>query len=817
MRKVITMTVLCLMVFLMVVFMVSCSKNTSSDLAVNATTTGTISGKVVTSDTGIGVGQAVISLGGSTVATTATDGTFIVAGVRQGNEQIVATRGQDVGSTTVAITAGEVSEATITIISQVTNTVSAQNVRVVGRMVDAVSGEGIDGVAVQITDVGKATMTTLWNSSIADFATFFPQNVPEQPAGPNGPEHHGYFYFENVTPGVHTFKFSKTGYFDKQISMDISTTQRLVNETMVYDPKATGMIAGYVSFDADGLLAGDTANNDGSFNSATEWKASLSLDTGQTTTTVDIDGKVGYFKFENIPPRHLIYQNGVLIDPGYTLTALTTRTINNVPVSFQGQVIHIEVDESKTTISNVKLGGGSLNTNVNPAIQLPAANDMVTAATPLFQWEALSVTTSYVVKVFHIVNADPNTGLGGVTTEVMMERTVNNANTYTYDGTDLMNNEWYALKVFSMTNGVLSSGTGIRFKKVPFLIPTRVAPLDNDQTDPNETILAWNNTDSGGNYVVQLYTTSETAPATGADFSRVIWQYETASAAETNVKLTNSLLLPSKVYWWAVAQKNPADNSPVEFATVTDTSDIDKDGNTAEQVIDCGYFRTAPQPGVPVNPTGVFSDSQVTLTWTDPVAPQDLTGDAVHANHWHHVYVDAETTPRIIYANTTTIGVSNDVNHTLSIATVNQYGVESRLVTVTGTPGTPPAVTFTNWTVSPNTANLAVNTAGSINTSVSFTVNNLGGQAVTGLSVAVTAVGPGSGTDTLVGTVNLSGKGSVNVTIPLTVSVNANATAGQTAVFSFVGTATGGTSQTGTTGISGGGASGTTGLTVTYF
>lgn len=839
MKRIVTMTVLCLMVFLFVVFMVSCGKNATGIVAEETPTTGTISGKVITSGSNVGVGGAIITLGTRTVATSATDGTFIVAGVSPGNEILKATKDDIVGSTSVAIIAGEVAAAEIQIVTQSGAVPAANAVKIVGRIVDAVSGEGVDGVAMVMSGLGRSTMTSQWDVTVAEMALAYPANVPEPVVGPNGPEHHGYFYFENIAPGIHSFQLTKTGYLQKQVNVEIKTTSPyyktspagvnyfIVTETMVYDPRDTGVIAGYVNFSADGLLAGDTGGttgNDGTYDGAAnqEWLATVTLDTGEKTVTTNVDGKVGYFKFENIRPRHLLYQSGVLVDPGYTVTASAKRVIGGVETEIKGSIIYVEVDAAKTTIVDIKLESGADITNlyVDTAVLQPQSLQKIVTSTPVITWKSNNYSSKFFLRVYHIAPSpaiNATTGVGGTTSEVMLDTQVINAQTYTYDGANLVNGEWYAVKVYADIQGVLKSTPGIRFQKAPYLGPTKLAPVDGDMTDPNDTIITWNRTDATGNYVVQIYT-SVVGNLLKCDLTKVIFQREVTSDVSM-VNLTNELLLPGKHYWWVVGQKNTAFNAPTEFPYIVDTADVDGDGNVAESVLDVAHFVTAPQPEVPNILTASWGDGGVFLTWDDSQfnAGNDFRLDAAHANHWHFVYVDeidkSETSKRMyIYGNGVSVALTNDSPHTVWVTSVNEYGVESRFVPINGTPGKAPALVFTDWVVTPAKVTIGVNTSTTISVSVTLD-NSAGGQSVSGLTITPAGIASGGtlGAMSPVSIANVSvpakGKTTVSWTALYTVPVPQGAV-GDVLSVSFMAAAAGGTSSGGLTGISATGASG---------
>lgn len=828
MKRILPMTILCLLIFLSVVFMVSCGKNVTDDLSTLVASTGTVSGKVITSDTKVGVGEAIISIGGRVVATSATDGSFIVAGVTPGNDQIVATRGTDVGSTTVAIVAGDVTQTEITIISKVTNSVTLGNLAIVGRVIDAVTGEGVDGVSVQVTDLGKSTMSRQWDSQVAFIGTAFASYAPTA-ATPNGPEHHGYFDFSNVPPGVHSFKFSKTGFFDKQVSFDCTAATAgayfaINNLPLVYDSRDSGNISGYISFEEDGNLPGDTLDNNGALDeNKRSWVATLELDTGLRTVTSVLDGRMGYYKFENLRAREVKYDSsGNITDPAYQITAkasyLETNAAGTVVIrnSYQKSIDQVEVDTGKTTIANIVLSqddltGSTSDQNVGPNIITPVALNPVSkliSTAPTFFWEVHSDAASYMVTVYHIESPGTD-GTGGTTREVMLqEQVTTNTLIYPETGADLVNNEYYRLRVDAIkTTGYSVSGSSkmVNFMKVAPLAPTRIAPIDGEITDTSPT-LAWNRGDHTGGFVVQLYTSiDDGANKDKCDFTKVIFQTVVSDTVfemnsyTMNTDTTNTYLLHNHNYWWTVAQLNTESNSPIEFRMVTDINDLNDNGSATDLILDASKFTTNADFSPKINKGSSYArDGSIHIELTDP---DEYLTDVNHEKHFHILYIN-DVREIEFYSNTLDYSATNDAEIKVVVSLMTEYGDESKSDTWTVTPTATPVLTTSNWSITQADTTVKADGSDSVDLTVSFDIGS-DGDGVKGLGFKVKGASsdanfifdPGSG-EKSISNISVPAKGSNYTYIGIfTIKTNGLAIPSDTSFYTFsVETVTNGTS-----------------------
>jgi hypothetical protein len=474
------------------------------------------------------------------------------------------------------------------------------------------------------------------------------------------------------------------------------------------------------------------------------------------------------------------------------------------------------VDAGKTTIANLSLSQDDLisatgDLTAGPDIIAPMASNpasIVTSSSPTFYWEIHSEAASYMVTLYHIESPGAD-GTGGTTKEVIFQEEVTtNKIVYPATGSDLVNNNYYRLRVdvIKRTGDPISGITKmVTFQKVAPLAPTRLAPLNGDITDTSPT-LAWNRGDHTGNYVLQIYT-ELAADNTKCDFSKVLFQAVTNDTSFTmNTDASNTFILHGRSYWWTVAQADTANNSPIEFKMVTDINDLDNDGSTSDLVLDVSKFTTDIniQPTIDtetvIDPeTSYAGDGFVHIVIDDPAA---YAADILHEKHFHILYLNGERQGEY-YGNVINIAAPNNETASIAVSLVTETGVESRTSIFSSVPRTSPLLSTANWIVAP--AALTVAAAGpagekTVEVSVSFEIVNSGQQAVNGLGVDVTGINTGGTQITPIGGATVSGltvpgNGKIVVTKKFTAGYNGDMAANVQAIFTFaVTTSTNGSS-----------------------
>ncbi|MCK5683023.1 carboxypeptidase regulatory-like domain-containing protein, partial [bacterium] len=267
-------TLLFLMVFMLMVFVISCSKN-YDDTTFIGTGDSTIKGKVVTSaEPPEAIGGAIVALNDIDKATTATDGTYVVTGVGKGTYTITATLGSSVGSTVYLVdSVGNTYEDVNISIQQSTSSTG----KIIGRVVDATTGNGINNVIVKVEEMDVTTLSISGATASSD--TDIVAAYGASPAGD------GYYILQNIDVGNFKVSFTKQGYFSNMKRLTVSSAAVIDAGTayLSYDLSSAGMIVGHVTDAVGNVVAG----------------ATVSLDTGATTVT----NTSGDYKIENLPER----------------------------------------------------------------------------------------------------------------------------------------------------------------------------------------------------------------------------------------------------------------------------------------------------------------------------------------------------------------------------------------------------------------------------------------------------------------------------------------------------------------------------------
>jgi len=381
MKGLIKTTIISAAIFFVVLFLVSCRKNFDA-ATVAGLTSAIIKGTVVNSQTNQPVGGATITVDGKSAGTTASDGTFVISGLGTGTHTIVATLSGNTGSTNVLIVEDDIGTAKeVTVKIEQTGTTATK--RIVGRVTDAVTLKGIDGVNVKITEQDISTTTTNYDSVLAAYPGLSSYIV--RPS--SSEDMAGYFVLENLDTGDYHIEFSKAGYLKKTVKITIDEDVETYEAKLNYDTVSTGILAGTVYF-----LTNETLQ--------TVATAEVILDTGQRTTTTGS----GNYKLDNVPERIVDRSIGEL---GYTLTA--TKQINGT--TYSRTVSLISVVASKTTLVDI-----ILNTTLNaPDIYVPEQGSTVDIDKPLFNWSGVGAALYYKIVVWDLGTQNPVPLNGGGT------------------------------------------------------------------------------------------------------------------------------------------------------------------------------------------------------------------------------------------------------------------------------------------------------------------------------------------------------------------------------------------------------------------